>query len=96
MYAEKIIYILESGINNGYSYAPYVNLLIMWGSIVLTDTRPARGNTRTKLGNMDRLLGLILAQILFLALPLAGLKCLSNNDASARNKHIHVGIVYLY
>ena len=34
MYAEKMIYILESGINNGYSYAPYVNLLIMWGSIV--------------------------------------------------------------
>ena len=28
MYAEKMIDILESGINNGYSYAPYVNLLI--------------------------------------------------------------------
>ena len=60
---------LESGINNGYSYAPYVNLLIMWGSIVFDrHIRPARGNTRTKLGNMDRLLGLILAQILSLAL----------------------------
>ena len=70
--------------------------LMLAQALFSTDTRPARGNTRTKLGNMDRLLGLILAQILSLALPLAGLTCLSNNDASACNKHIHVGIVYSY
>ena len=68
MYAEKMIYILESGINNGYSYAPYVNLLLCVEALFSTDTRPARGNTRTKLGNMDRCLGLMLAQIFSLAL----------------------------
>ena len=68
MYAEKMIY-TQSGIDNGYSYAPYVNMLFTWESIVFDrHIRPARGNTRTKLGNMYSLLGLILAQILSLAL----------------------------
>ena len=57
-----MIYIYtQTGINNGYSYAPYLNLLIRWENIVFDrHIRPARGNTRTKLGNMDRLLGLSL------------------------------------
>ena len=58
-------------------------MLITWESIVFhRHIRPARGNTRTKLGSVDSLLGLILAQILSIALPPAGLMCLSNSGVA--------------
>ena len=56
------------------------------------DPRPARGNTRTRLGIEIEPVPATVLPSLALALPLTALEWLSENDPTVHDKHICIGV----